>query len=356
MSGSVIRSSFFSLLVAFALCLCGSGMAADCAPPKLVNSLAMEQVPSSDLMTVAASVDDRPVKLVVDTGAIPTQLWAATVKKLDYPADIGRQRYMDLAGRYSEGGTLVSKFALASMWTGRNSLHVSPDPGQPHADSDGLLGLDMMQRFDIDLDFAHQELNYFTPETCKGAGIYWNPQTITSVQMVNYAGLVYVPVTLDGEIIVALLDTSADRTFLNPAVASKYFGLTADSLEAGNVSEGGALIKVGVHKFSHLTFGGLTANNPEIAIPFDVLTQSTREFHASKVARDRFNLSEIMPDMVIGMDMLKYSHLYISFQNQRVYIAAAGDGPALKAPTLPQTYFNVWRWGYGSIRQPFVHL
>ena len=63
-----------------------------------------------------------------------------------------------------------------------------------------------------------------------------------------------------------------------------------------------------------------------------------------------------MPDMVIGMDVLKYSHLYISFQNQRIYISAAGDGPALTAPPLPPTYFNVWRWGYGSMRQPFVRL
>ena len=350
------RIPIFSLMMAFALCFGGGAKADDCTPPKLANSLHMEKMPDSDTMMVAADIDGHPVNLLVDTGALPTQLWTATAKKFDYPLGIGQQKYMDLGGRYSEGGTLAGKITLGSMWTGRNFIHVSPDPDMAHASYDGVLGLDMMQRYDIDLDFAHQELNYFSPEQCKGAGVYWNPQTVTSVQMVNFAGLVYVPVTLDGRTIIALVDTSADRTYLNPQVASRYFGLTADTLEAGNVTEGGALIKAGIHKFSRLTFGGLTANNPQIAIPFDVKTQNTGEFHAAKTARDTFNLSEIMPDMVIGMDVLKYSHLYISFQNQRIYISAAGDGPALTAPPLPPTYFNVWRWGYGSMRQPFVRL
>lgn len=286
MRKSALFLSVFPLArLAIMASMTGSAMAADCAPPAFVNSLPMEKVPGGDLRTVAATIDSHPVKLVIATGALPTQLWTAIAKEFDYPSDLGRQRYMDLGGRYSEGGTIVGKFTLGSMWTGRNFIHVSPDPGTANIAADGLLGLDMMQRYDIDLDFAHQELNYFSPEQCKGAGVYWNPQTITSVQMENFAGLVYVPVTLDGHTIIALVDTSADRTYLNPQVASKYFGLSADSLEPGNVTDGGALIKAGLHKFGRLTFGGLDANNPQIAIPFDVDTQSTHEFHAVKVAR-----------------------------------------------------------------------
>jgi hypothetical protein len=48
--------------------------------------------------------------------------------------------------------------------------------------------------------------------------------------------------------------------------------------------------------------------------------------------------------MVIGMDLLKHSHLYVAFQSDRVYVSAAGDGPALAAATPAKTtWLNVYR-------------
>jgi hypothetical protein len=177
---------------------------------------------------------------------------------------------------------------------------------------------------------------------------------------VIYPGLIYVPVTLDGHTIIALLDTTADRTFLNPRLAEKMFGLKADALEPGNVKSGGALITAGMNRFSSLTFGGLTLNNLQIAVPLDIDTQNTRESHAQKITRNTYHLSEILPPMVIGMDVLKQSHLYISFQNKKVYVSAAGEGQVLKQkmPTAP-SWFNVWRDRYDPMFQylhPFVVL
>jgi hypothetical protein len=188
-----------------------------------------------------------------------------------------------------------------------------------------VLGTDMMMRYDIDLDFAHQRMNYFTPEQCQSAGVYWAPNKVVSVKMAAYANVVFVPVILDGHTIVAALDTTADKTFLNPRLAEKLFGLTPESLTPGSVRDSGALMKAGVRRFSSLSFGGLSFNNPEIAIPFDTLSQNTREFHARKTARDTYHLSEFLPDMIIGMDVLKQTHLYISFQDRRRRQKPAGS-------------------------------
>jgi predicted aspartyl protease len=295
----------------------------NCAPPKLLNSLPMENVPGSDLMTVTATIDERPEKLLVDTGTMPTQVWKARAANLDLPVQEGT-RYMDLGGRSSEDVTRVGRFDLGSMETGGFYVRISSDPDFSHAAFDGILGASMMHQYDIDLDFAHHRLNYFSPEQCKGTGIYWAPSTISSVHMLSVWGLIYVPVTLDGHTFAARLDTGADRTFLNPDVAQKLFGLKSNSAEAGSVTDGGALIKASMHVFTRLTLGGLTANNPQIGIPPSTLT------------------SKMLPDLVIGMDLLKHSHLYISIQNQRIYVSAAGDGPPLRTPALSPTYFNVW--------------
>jgi len=334
-----------------------------CARPTLMNSLPMDKVPGSDLMTVTASIKDTPQRLLFDIGRSSTQLWDATGAKLHLavqPAGqswdfAGRYAGWDFAGRYSEGAALITNFTLGSLQSGGFYLRVSPDPSVESAPFDGILRNDVMWQYDIDLDFAHQRLNYFSPEQCKGAGIYWSPTTITSVPIVAYTGTqyanrspiprfstTYVVAALDGHAIIALLDTGADRTFLNPEVAKKFFGLDTDSMEAGEVNDGGARIKAGLHRFSTLSLGGLTASNPQIAIPFDVKTQSSEITHASKTARQYYDLHEIMPDLVIGMDLLKHSHLYVSFKNDRVYVSAAGEGSALVPGEIKTGRLNVY--------------
>ena len=344
-------------LLAFtcALCLGSSAMAADCVPPELVNSLAMEKLPDGT-MAVNATVDGKSEKLLVEIADV-TQLWNSEAANLHLPVQEGR-RTMDAAGRFSDDIAEIGSFAAGSMKTGYFAAQVSPDPDFADAGTQGVLGNDTMQRYDIDLDFPRGQLNYFAPEQCKGSAIYWAPSKITTVEMVTYASVVYVPVTLDGHRIVAALDTTADKTFLNPEVARKLFGLDPASLEAGTVRDSGGLIKAGMQQFSNLALGGFIFHAPKIGIPFDILTQDTKEFHANHIIANRYPLSQILPDMVIGMDLLKQTHLYFSFPNQRVYISAAGDGKALLPRPIKPTWFNVWSTGdpYFFYRHPFVGL
>jgi hypothetical protein len=327
----------------------------NCAPPELVNSLPMEKVNGGDVMSVTATIEGSPERLLVDIGRIPNQLWESEADKLHLANQRGG--LFDFGGRYSERSARVERFNLGSMESGGFRIAIVPNPQTSPAPYDGILGNVMMRHYDIDLDFAHQKLNFFTPEQCQGAGVYWSPSTISAVPIVAYTGMeyadrspiprlgdTYVPVTLDGQVIIALLDTRADHTFINPDVADKLFGLKPDGMEPVTVNDGGTVIKAGTHVFKSLSFGGLTAGNVHVAVPLDVMSQSSKIFHASKTARDTFYLHELMPDMVIGMDLLKHSHLYVAFQSDRVYVSAAGDGPALAAATPAKTtWLNVYR-------------
>lgn len=349
-----LRILFTSL--AIALSAGNSAVAADRAPPMLVNSLPMEQMPGSDTMTVAVTIEGHPAKLMIGI-ADGSQLWNAQAKAFGLALREG-PRMMDGTGRFSEDAARVGSLTLGSMETGNFWTQITADPD--FAGADGVLGTDMMMRYDIDLDFAHQRMNYFTAEQCEGAGVYWSPNKVTSVRMEAYGRVVYVPVMLDGHKIIAALDTTADKTFLNPAVAEKLFGLKSKSLEPGSVRESGGVMNAGIERFASLALGGLTFDNPPIAIPFDTLSQSTREYHANHIIANRFHLSQMLPDMIIGMDVLKQTHLYISFQDQRIYVSAAGDGQALKARPAKTSWFNVWKHGYDTYlypgRRPFFGL
>jgi len=164
-------------------------------------------------------------------------------------------------------------------------------------------------------------------------------------------------VTLDGTEIIALLDTGADRSFLSAPAAKRIFKLDASDLESASLTVVGTVIKAGLHRFSRLTLGGLTAENPQIAILFD-----SRQYPKSRydsILRFPSLGADIIPgtfarssgvsvDMVIGMDLLKHSHLYISSKNQRIYISAAGDGPALSAPPMKISQLDVLKYYRGS--------
>lgn len=329
-----------------------------CAAPKLINSMPMTDVPGSNTMTVAATIEGRPANLLIGI-ADTTQLWNRTAATLDLPVREGA-RMMDGGGRFSEDVSRIQSLTIGAMRTGYFVTHISPDPEYLNSSSDGVLGTDMMMRYDIDLDFAHRQMNYFSPEQCEGAGVYWAPGKVTAVKMAAYAEVVFVPITLDGQTIVAALDTTADKSFINPAVARKLFGLTADPSTPDSVRDSGALIRAEMHRFSSLTFGGLTFSNPEIAVPVDGMTGNTREFHAARNARNSFHLSEFLPDMVIGMDVLRQTHLYISFQNRRIYVSPAGDGETLRAGPVATSWFNVWKYGYDTYlypgKRPFFSL
>ncbi len=119
----------------------------------------MEKVPGSDSMTVRATIDGSPEKLLVGIGTIRTQLWHNTALKLDPTVGI-------------ESSAACLGITLGSMEAGGFPVQVNPTSAFAPSAFDGVLGADMMPRYDIDLDFAHRKLNYFSPEQCKGAGIY----------------------------------------------------------------------------------------------------------------------------------------------------------------------------------------
>ena len=331
--------------------------AAGCAPPKLVNSVPLEMVNGGPVMSVAATFNNTPLRMLIDIGRSPMRLWESAADKL-HLANQGAF-YFDFAGRFSQRSSRVEDVKLGSMEGGGFHVLITKDPNTAEAPFDGIIGNEIAIRYDVDLDFAHQKMNFFTPEKCEGAGIYWSPGTITSVPIVAFSGVAYgdrspvprldttyVPVTLDGHVFVALLDTSADRTFINPEVADKVFGLKPESLEATGVNDGGTLIKsAGLRTFAPDVWRRLTASNVRVAVPLDVKSENTRILsRQQRSPRDSFYLHEIMPDMVIGMDILRHAHLYVAFQSARVYVSAAGDGPALAAAAPTETtWFNVPR-------------
>jgi hypothetical protein len=147
-----------------------------------------------------------------------------------------------------------------------------------------------------------------------------------------------VPVTLDGKDFLAVINTGAARSTMSANTAKFVFGITADS--PGSVPLGvvdhDPNHKVFGHVFGSLTFDGITVNNPHIAIMPDLLGSKDPDNDFTTGSRIQRVDDGLGSEVTIGMDVLRRLHLYIAFDERKLYITAANAGapiaPAADAP------------------------
>ena len=161
--------------------------AAPCAPPRLLSSVPMTLAHDGGMAIVSASLDDRPVKFQVDTGSIFSQVSRTPAQALGLTGLETARGQFDIAGRFSNEAARITTFTLGNMEADGFYVRLVPNPDfSAEPPFDGILATDMMARYDVDLDFGHHRLNYFTPPNLRyrcvpgGANVYWAPKSSPS--------------------------------------------------------------------------------------------------------------------------------------------------------------------------------
>jgi TPR repeat protein len=78
-------------------------------------------------------------------------------------------------------------------------------------------------------------------------------------------------------------------------------------------------------RFKTLAFDGVVVNEPEIILEPDLRSGIVkRQPGAGSLIRDE---SQELPPLTLGMSVLKYLHLFISFQERKLYISASAPAP-----------------------------
>ena len=76
----------------------------------------------------------------------------------------------------------------------------------------GLIGPDILARYDIDFDFGSNKFGMFSQDHCEGQVIYWQPKVIAIIPFeLERSGHISFPVTLDGVELIAMLDETLAR-------------------------------------------------------------------------------------------------------------------------------------------------
>lgn len=268
------------------------------------------------LAVVPARVNGEVVGLGVDSGAAGLVVTPELVARLDLRPDPGMsaQRATGLGGNaYSQvvaidslqfAGVTYRKldaFAASIGQLGREDMAVS-----------GLVGEDLLSRYDVGFDIAHREISFFTVRNCATVSPPWGDAAPIPIRLSEHNHLVF-DVELDGRRLVAMLDSGAGEDLLLERGASTL-RLSEARLEhdpaATSLGMGERTISSRTHRFATLKVGNETIQDPVM-----------------QVAEAGENDPDI--DLILGMDFLRDRQVLVSHSTARMFVRSSAGASRL---------------------------
>jgi predicted aspartyl protease len=248
---------------------------------------------------VPVLVNDQPVLFAVDTGSNVSAISETLMSRMKLPTFPIRAntRVTGIGGVDATAYARIDSLVLGNLKASGERYMVGP------LGNDGLLGSDYLRNFDLDFDFAANQLSLYRPRACADAP----PGTgnFSKIKMdVLRTGHVRIPVTLDGKQLWAMLDTGAPGTMITASAASANFGIKA--AEDKRVTIGGATggtTEIAPHTFSSIAIGSFSQESPILAVAAD-----------SDV---RFDQSQLL----LGMTQMRGLRLYLSYRERNLYVS-----------------------------------
>ena len=326
-----------------------------CSLPKIADAAALEPIPSTGLVTVPVTINGATKQFLLDLGVNkPTEVSATAMTELGLPQDpkrteliqygskgIGTTKYDGIQAPvydvrdHSGAAALDTRVRVGSFTVGNATDHnlqfLVAKKGEigRSAPYDGFLTGDFFRQYDIELDFGRGQMTWLTPTQCTDPDkvVFWAHSEVAVIP-VNLAndGRLQMQAMVQGHIINAEIDTSSPRTVMRRDIAELYVGLKSappDMVPVGDLKDGGNM-QVYSHVFPEIVFagGGITALNVPVLIQ-DYSMQRNLD-QAVLGTRAQFRDDRI-PDLVIGMDVLRNLHMYVVPGQGRVYVTSTAE-------------------------------
>ncbi len=301
-------------LVAAMLVTAGALAAVLAAGPAAAQACLRQQLAEAALrdddgfVSMPVAIDGQAASLVVDTGSETGRLTGAAADGRGLRRDGDRRTLLRGTGGTGRRvpNVLLPSLAIGGMRLDGGSVPVGSLPAMPVVDPPvaGLLGADVLSRFDLELDLPHRRIGFWRVRTgsvaCApppGAGGY------QAIPLRRDGDRLLLTARLDGQPLSVLVDTGARSRILS-TVAARRLGVYGDRLGAdpGGVNAGVDLhpSEYHWHRFRRLVIGGETVENP-------VLTVAP--------------LAEPV-DLLLGADWFATREVWISFATNTMFVRA----------------------------------
>ncbi|MBV9655152.1 MAG: aspartyl protease family protein [Acetobacteraceae bacterium] len=270
---------------------------------------------TAHFLTLSGAIDGQAVSLLMDTGADTALITPEAAGRLNLAADPAR--VTQIIGTGGPAGisphVLIGRLALGALAVEHLSAPLGALPAVPRVlpPVAGLLGADLLSRFDLDLDLPGRRMTLYAVAEAGSGGVpcataVLPPWTgpFDTVALRRLGDRLIAPVRIDGEPASALIDTGA-RSILVSTQAASRLGVGPDQLatDAGGITGGVDLRDVSFHwhRFATLQIGTETIRNP-------VLTVSAFSEQA---------------DMLLGAPFFATRRVWLSYATGRMFIQRA---------------------------------
>lgn len=247
------------------------------------------------------------VTLLLDTGAQTTILTPPVAQRIGAQRpSIEFQRQMHgIAGSLQTSEVELHSFTMGGVAIPWRRVHVAPVNVSSvfSAPLDGVLGVDTLSSFDVDLDLPGHRVVLYEKQTCAGATPAWREPYARIAAGRSLGDHLFFPVQLEGRKLAAFIDTGAQLSVLSTKAAAAL-GVTEEALARDRVIivHGAAAeqLSAHLHRFSQLAVGTEMIRNLEIVVT-DV----------------RLNDA----DIVLGTDFLRSRRMWMSYGSQQIFLS-----------------------------------
>jgi hypothetical protein len=316
------------LLAALTLALSLSSFGAHAETCQLSQIAAVDLVEATDgTWLVPVQMNGRAEYMRLALSEPISLVFEPTADQLKLPRahlDMGGGKRLSGGHTITETGT-VSSLSVGAALTRDAVINLVQPPAGSDAREGGMLGLDFIGHFDVELDLKHKSLKLFSPQHCPGKVVYWSDAYAQVPADVNDIGEILVNMTLDGKQVSAKIDTLHTRTSMDIADSRRLFGIDRSSTgisQASDEESKGSVSPLYLYPFQALEAGGLTVNHPKIYLRggmWDIKCDGT-----AKVVMSNGTLTcKGGGDLVVGTNLLSALRLYFAFGEKTLYFTAA---------------------------------
>jgi len=270
----------------------------------------MPLIPLGDHVAVLAKINAVMRPMIVDTGAEVTMLTSQAVNDLKLASDIDAGKVRPVLGIGQKSAMLHLNAMPATLALGDIVFHdrstvvadmaFGPSPEQKAV---GLIGDDILSRYDVEFDFAAKQLTFYEAKSCYETFIPWTGP-YAQIPFDHHDNKIVADLTLDGERASAIIDTGNNLSFVTRK-SSPFFGIPPEAfIDTKNKStsplNGGTSQQVQLYVFNKVQLGDeIFRNRPIGVIDVDLISGTAN----------------------IGLDYFKDHKLWISYRTGLMYVS-----------------------------------
>lgn len=232
----------------------------------------LEKVTEMPLLSLGAhyavmvGIEDVVRPMVVDTGAETTLIKASVVRELSLKPDETMEVARPVVGIGQTSGdvqpnAVPSKLAFGDLvFHDRSTTVAAMDDGQtPESNSIGLLGDDILSKYDVEFDFPSHRLAFYREIACYDTFVPW-AGVFATIPFEHRGAKILVDIMLNQERTQAIVDTGNNMSFISKNASALWGAAESDlSLTKGKLqvpfNQAAALV-VRAYPFFKVTIGG----------------------------------------------------------------------------------------------------